>query len=468
MPFHVVGQHAHEQVRPHPPLLPVEHRAHRQQRLHRAEGALHARQALVGAHRLLVAQRLPLQAGPDHVDPVQARLLPDRLLLARRDECSRGLVELLPQVLAHAPPPPRAEAPVELVPVVVAGRQPGGLGQLQQQVALAPPLGGDHRIEAHQQALAGEIVARDAGQAPGVEQPGLDDLLAGELVDGVVAQGGDPVEAGRLEILVDAGLGDHAPVADQGDADQSEALAQRGHLVGDRVGVGGVAGEGLHGDRAAITIAQQAVHDLRSVGAVVAGVAVRGELALDGGLALGEPVHGLVEIVGGGVGDVEEGGEGGAAGGAELALDAQLGAGLEQAAGDHGKGEGAVAVGLVEEQAVELEALGGAEEAAGAEGECGAVGTDSDPVNMYDYVQGYARADFPLESAVERRWVATYLFENREVVLYGSQRSIHPSTVTRWCKLGLGIDLATELQGPQGRLIHIVDPGVEPIQELFV
>ncbi len=87
---------------------------------------------------------------------------------------------------------------------------------------------------------------------------------------------------------------------------------------------------------------------------------------------------------------------------------------------------------------------------------------------MYDYVQGYARADFPLESAVERRWVATYLVENREVVLYGSQRSIHPNTVTKWCKLGLGIDLATELQGPQGRLIRIVDPGVEPIQELFV
>ena len=308
-------------------------------------------------------------------------------------------------MLAPAPPQQRAEAPVELVPVVVAGRvtgrQPGGLGlgQLQQQVALAPPLGGDHRIEAHQQALAGEIVARDAGQAPGVEQPGLDDLLAGELVDGVVAQGGDPVEAGRLEILVDAGLGDHAPVADQGGAGQSEALAQRGHLVGDRVGVGGVAGEGLHGDRAAIAIAQQAVHDLRSVGAVVAGVAVRGELAagafdvaggevvegegaglemargemaLDGGLALGEPVHGLVEIVGGGVGDVEEGGEGGAAGGAELTLDAQLGAGLEQAAGDHGKGEGAAAV--------ELEALGGAVEAAGAEGECGAVGTDGEAV----------------------------------------------------------------------------------------
>ena len=113
-------------------------------------------------------------------------------------------------------------------------------------LAPAPPLGGDHRIEAHQQALAGEIVARDAGQAPGVEQPGLDDLLAGELVDGVVAQGGDPVEAGRLEILVDAGLGDHAPVADQGDAGGAavgglveEQAVELGALGGAEDGAGG-------------------------------------------------------------------------------------------------------------------------------------------------------------------------------------------------------------------------------------
>ena len=99
--------------------------------------------------------------------------------------------------------------------------------------------------------------------------------------------------------------------------------------------------------------AQQAVDDL---GAVVAGVAAGGELAagalevaggdvvqgegaggevafrelaLDGGLAQGEPVHGVVEVVGGGVAEVEQGGEGGAAGGAEFALDAQLGAGAE-------------------------------------------------------------------------------------------------------------------------------------------
>ena len=32
---------------------------------------------------------------------------------------------------------------------------------------------------------------------------------------------------------------------------------------------------------------------------------------------------------------------------------------------------------------------------------------------------------------------------------------------------GLGIKLDTELPGPQGRPMRVVDHGVEPIQELF-
>ena len=43
-----------------------------------------------------------------------------------------------------------------------------------------------------------------------------------------------------------------------------------------------------------------------------------------------------------------------------------------------------------------------------------------------------------------------------------------PAEVAATVYHALGIDLATKLQGPQGRLIRIVDPGVEPIQELFV
>ena len=87
-----------------------------------------------------------------------------------------------------------------------------------------------------------------------------------------------------------------------------------------------------------------------------------GELALDGGLALQQPVHGVVEFVDGGVGELEQVSQGGLAGGSELAFQAQLGAGLEQASEHQGEGERALAAGLVEEQAVEAQAAGEAEQ----------------------------------------------------------------------------------------------------------
>ena len=44
------------------------------------------------------------------------------------------------------------------------------LGGRQQLVALAPPFGGQQRIAAHDEPLAGELVAGDLGQVPLVEQ----------------------------------------------------------------------------------------------------------------------------------------------------------------------------------------------------------------------------------------------------------------------------------------------------------
>ena len=58
-----------------------------------------------------------------------------------------------------------------------------------------------------------------------------------------------------------------------------------------------------------------------------------GELAVDGGLAQGR--------------------EGGAGGGAEFAIDAQLGAGPEQAAGDHREDEGALLSAKIEQHGIE-------------------------------------------------------------------------------------------------------------------
>jgi hypothetical protein len=46
-------------------------------------------------------------------------------------------------------------------------------------------------------------------------------------------------------------------------------------------------------------------------------------------------------------------------------------------------------------------------------------------------------------------------------------RPVTPAEVAATVYQGLGIDPATELGGPQGRPIRLVDHGVEPIQELF-
>ena len=92
-----------------------------------------------------------------------------------------------------------------------------------------------------------------------------------------MAQGGDPVEAVRLEVLLDAGPGDHAAVAHQGDALKAEAQAQVGDLLDEGVRVGGVALEGAHGDGAAVAVARQAADDFGAVGAAVAGVTAGGE-----------------------------------------------------------------------------------------------------------------------------------------------------------------------------------------------
>ena len=130
-------------------------------------------------------------------------------------------------------------------------------------------------------------------------------------------------------------------------------LTQRGHLIGDRVGVGGVAGEGLHGDRAAIAIAQQAAHDLRSVGAVVAGVAVRGELAA-----------GAFEVAGGEVVESE---------GAVLKLARSLEPGLSRQQAIMARARERRRSGLWKSRRSSWRRQGGGRE-------CGAVGTDGEAV----------------------------------------------------------------------------------------
>ena len=88
----------------------------------------------------------------------------------------------------------------------------------------------------------------------------------------------------------------------------------------------------------------------------VVGEVAASELALDAVLALEQPVHGAVEVVGGGVADVEVVGEGG---GMPPARGGELGMGLDDAGGDHSADEVALRGGLGGEQAGEAEAAEG-------------------------------------------------------------------------------------------------------------
>ncbi len=85
-----------------------------------------------------------------------------------------------------------------------------------------------------------------AGQKARDGSAGVDEGL-----DLRVAQRRDPVEAGRLEHLLDLCRGDHAAVAHHHDMTQVEALLELVDLGLDRRRVTGVALEHLDRDRAA-------------------------------------------------------------------------------------------------------------------------------------------------------------------------------------------------------------------------
>ena len=147
--------------------------------------------------------------------------------------------------------------------------------------------------------------------------------LLDQLAQMVGAQSGNPAQTRILPQILDAGVGEHAPVADQDQPPQAEAAAQGLDLVGHGGGIGGVAGIGAHRDRASVAVRQQAVDHRRATALAVAAVAEAhqragaafvvaagdivehlgivtevafGQAALNGGLALVEPVHGGIQV----------------------------------------------------------------------------------------------------------------------------------------------------------------------------
>ena len=240
------------------------------------ERALHAGEALVRFHRGLRADGGGIQAGAHDVDPVESGLRLDPVRVAR--PVHPGVVHGDVEVLLHL-------APIGLAPQgldrPVAVRRPrlpacgggGDVGErpfrgLQQVLAFAAPFRAQSRVQADHEPLAGEVRARALRHRVGNQRLGLQrgrgvrPRRPQQLADVAGPERRDPVEPGRLEVLADAGRGEHPPVADQRHAVDAEALANLVHLAGEGGGIGRVPGEHLHRHRAAIGGAEEPVGDL--------------------------------------------------------------------------------------------------------------------------------------------------------------------------------------------------------------
>ena len=199
-----------------------------------------------------------------------------------------------------------------------------GLGRVQQGVAFGGALLGQRRVAAAHQPFAEVVRAGDSEEIVFVEQRQLDRPLLDQGLDLRGAQRSDPVQPARAQLIVDAGGGEHASVADQADAGQPELLFEFRDLRGQGLRVGGVAFEHLDRDRDAGGRAEQPVDDSqptlhpiagmpdlaqrasvpleRGGGHVVehqgaVGQVPLGQRGLDAVLAGQHPVHRLVQVV---------------------------------------------------------------------------------------------------------------------------------------------------------------------------
>ena len=151
------------------------------------------------------------------------------------------------------------------------------LGGGEEVLALSGALAREIGVAADDQPLAGKVGRGYRRHVALVEQRHLQMAAADGLLERRRAQGGDPVEAGGAQILVDARLRDHAAIADQDDVIDGEAAFELGDLVGERHGIGDVALEHFDGDGAAVGRAQEAVDDLQLALLAVAVVAAFGQ-----------------------------------------------------------------------------------------------------------------------------------------------------------------------------------------------
>ena len=226
------------------------------------------------------------------------------------------------------------------------------LGGGQQLVAGAGAVGGQDGVAAGDQPFAGEVIGGDLGQVLLVKQGQLERAVVGhQLADGGGAQRGDPPVGVRVWPLGsvlglvqrgDPGAGDHPAVAGHDHLGQPELVPYHVRDGGERGRVTGVAGEDPDRDRAAFGVGEQPVLNLQFSLLAVPGVPPGGQRAapalhpgagqveqrhprrvrgrgqvaagqpgLDRVLAVLQPVHRGVDVIGGCPGHAEVAAQGG-------------------------------------------------------------------------------------------------------------------------------------------------------------
>ena len=265
------------------------------------------------------------------------------------------------------------------------------------------------------------------------------------------------------QVLADARRGQHAPVAHQHHALQTEAGAELLYLAGHRLGVGRRALEDLDRKRTTLGRAQQTEDDLQRARLAVAAVPALGQRAmgslqvtggqvvehqrvflqvplgqtlLDGRLLPHEPVHGGVELMlvdGAEPEHLAQGGDG--AFGRQGAGGGQLGLRIDDAGDDQGEDEVTDAAGVSGDQRVQSELLEGAEH-----------GGDVAVGQAADAGEGVFRVDEPLtaeDAAQHLDGVARQLGEVGEGALLDSS--------------AVAVGLAQEHGWGRGAIGHAVD-----------
>ncbi len=331
----IIGQHAQQNMGSHTMgLTMVDGPDLQVHGLEASKGTFHIGQALVGPDGLIRIHDLFRQADPHDIDAVQglflghARGLPTPGEPIVLDGDGEVLSHLVPDPDGFQTPGDGSDALEP--PVRALGRRlhaaNGLFGGVQQGLPLATTLVGQQGIAAHDQTFTRkQLLAGDLHQVPFIQQGGLQRVVGHPLADHRGPHCPDPVETGRLNVVPDPRLGQHAPIPDDDHPGPARAVPDTMNGRGYARRIGCVAVTHLHRHRSAFAVAQKPELDWPLARLAVPRISVSGQIALtalhphgcqvpqhqgvvrkmplgqtrfNAPLTRHEPVHGGIELIG--------------------------------------------------------------------------------------------------------------------------------------------------------------------------